>query len=106
MNFRRLLCTVIVLLIGVTGCESSFQPPPMSYERWARPGTSPYQVMASLMECGFPSPWTSINDWESTHGTIWRATKVLAEKCMEAQGFTEQFGEGTENRCKYYSSTE
>ncbi len=106
MMFRGFSCTLLVLFLGVTGCRSAFQPPPASFERWTRPGTSSHHIMASLMECGYPSPGPNIDEWNSAYGTIWRAPKLLAAKCMESQGYTEKFGEGSKSECRYYSFAE
>lgn len=103
MKFGSISCTLIALLIGLAGCRSAFQPPPAAFERWTKPGASSHQVMASLMECGFPSPGPNIDEWRAAFGATWRAPKLLAERCMEAQGFIEKYGEGSKSECRYYS---
>ena len=106
MDLRGQLCTGIVLLSWLTGCRSFFEPPAASFERWTRPGAASHQVMASLMECGYPSPSATVNEWISADGTIWQASRLQAARCMEGQGFTEKFGEGSQGECKYYSFAE
>lgn len=106
MNVRSYSFILIALLLGLTGCRSFFEPPPASFERWTRAGATSHQVMASLMECGYPAPSATVNEWLSADGTIWQASRLEAAKCMEAQGFTEKFGEGSQGECKYYSSAE
>ena len=106
MNFRGRLCTLVALLLGLTGCRSFFEPPPASFERWTKSGASSHQIMASLMECGYPSPSATVNEWVSADGVTWEASLVQAARCMEAQGFAEKFGEGSQGECRYYSFAE
>lgn len=97
---------LIVMFFGLTGCSTFFEPPPAAFERWTKPGTSSYQVMASLMECGYPAPSATILEWISAEGTTWEASRLQATRCMEAQEYSQRYGEGFKHECKYYSHAE
>jgi hypothetical protein len=94
------------LLFELTGCRSAFQPPPASFERWIKYDASVQQIMASLLECGYPWPGPTAKQWLLAVGVTWEASKIMGQKCMEEQGFSEKYGEGSLSECKYYLSAE
>lgn len=56
------------MIFLVSGCRSAFQPPPDSFERWRKEDTFVQQVMAVLLECGYPWPGSSVGDWGKAYG--------------------------------------
>ena len=100
-NFLTLLLLSAALL---SSCRSAFQPPPESFERWRKEDTSVQQVMAALLECGYPWPGSSVGDWEKAYGATWESSLILAKRCVEKQGFVEKYNNGSAAECKYYSS--
>lgn len=93
---KRLSTALLASLLLQTGCmiPLGLQPPPDAYEQWKKMGTSVHvqQVMAGLLECGFPWPWQRTNDLQSAWGPLWEASAVLADRCMESQDFVRDYG--------------
>lgn len=94
----------VIALMGIllqTGCMS-WNPPPYEFERWKKPGASIQQVMASLLECGYPWPDANIDQLIRAWGLDWVPSSILADRCMEAQGYAEEGQQGTVRRCTRY----
>ena len=104
MRPERLWSLLVVMIFFVSGCRSAFQPPPASFERWKKEDASVQHVIATLLECGYPWPGSSVGDWEKAYGATWESNMILAEKCVEKQGFVEKYKNGSVAECKYYSS--
>lgn len=104
MRPERLWRLLAVMIFLVSGCRSAFQPPPDSFERWRKEDTFVQQVMAVLLECGYPWPGSSVGDWGKAYGVTWESNMILAKRCMEKQGFVERYNNGSAAECKYYSS--
>lgn len=100
LALRLSLFSSIFLL---SGCRSAFQPPPESFERWKKDGASVQHVMAALLECGYPWPGPTVDQWIAVYGPNWEANKLLAMKCMESKGFVEKYDYGSIAACRYYS---
>lgn len=87
----RLKIALFLSALIQAGCVS-WQPPPEDFEQWKKPGVSIQDVMASLMECGYPSPSTKWFDSQKYWGQTWAASAVLAKRCMESQGYKNESG--------------
>jgi hypothetical protein len=94
----------MALLVGAlfqTGCTLTWAPPPSEFERWKKPGVSTQYVKAALLECGYPFPDANIDQLIKEWGASWVSSVLLADRCMENQGFVaEQQKDGTTARCK------
>lgn len=89
---RVILCVGVLMQISCT--FRGFQPPPYEFEKWKQPGTSVHaqQVMAALLECGYPWPDSTIDQLIEAWGLNWYPSSVLADRCMESQGFVRSYG--------------
>lgn len=90
-NQLRILAAVVFFMLA--GCRSAFQPPPEDFEMWQK--SKPVhiqQVMAALLECGYPWPSTkNFRTYEYWGGND-EASIIMVERCMEKQGYSSHYG--------------
>lgn len=86
MNLRYSIFFSILISVASGGCagREPFQPPPPEYKMWRKAGASDVDVKISLLECGYPDPFSSGKySWGENEA-------VLADICMQADGFNFQ----------------
>ena len=90
---NRLLILVFAAFFMLSGCRSAFQPPPDDFEIWRK--SKPVhiqQVMAALLECGYPWPSAKYFRTYEYWGSTAMASVILVKRCMEKQGFSSHYG--------------
>lgn len=94
MKKKYRLIFIAGALLQISCSFRGFRPPPYDFEEWKMPGASVHvqQVMAAMLECGYPWPDANTDQLIQAWGLDWVPSSVLADRCMESQGFIRDFG--------------
>lgn len=88
----------LLFLIILSGCAAYFQPPKPSYKVWQKERKNELDVRKALLECGKPSPSTTIQMYKYAFNIDLNDDDAIFNKsfstdaCMEKLGYTRLSG--------------
>lgn len=81
---------LILSLAFISACSvRGFQPPPPNYKSWIKSGASEQGVKKTMLDCGYPNPFTT--------GNATGNDEAKWENCMFKNGF--RYGSGYKGLC-------